>query len=49
MGRSLTREKGRYLMGDTKTKKGRRRVNLEKGAKQLHEGVVNDRDGRSGR
>ncbi len=28
VGRSLTREKGRYLMGDTKTKKGRRRVNL---------------------
>jgi integrase len=27
VGRSLTREKGRYLMGDTKTKKGRR-VNL---------------------
>jgi len=28
VARSLTREKGRYLMGDTKTKKGRRRVNL---------------------
>jgi integrase len=28
VGRSLTREKGRYLMGDTKNKKGRRRVNL---------------------
>ena len=28
VGRSLTREKGRYLVGDTKTKKGRRRVNL---------------------
>ncbi len=28
VGRSLTREKGRYLLGDTKTKKGRRRVNL---------------------
>ena len=28
MGRSLTREKGRYLLGDTKTKRGRRRVNL---------------------
>jgi integrase len=28
VGRSLTRDKGRYLMGDTKTKKGRRRVNL---------------------
>ena len=28
VGRSLTREKGRYLLGDTKTKKGRCRVNL---------------------
>ncbi len=28
VGRSLTRERGRYLIGDTKTKKGRRRVNL---------------------
>lgn len=28
VGRSLTREKGRYLMGDTNTKKGCRRVNL---------------------
>ena len=28
VGRSLTREKGRYLVGDTKSKKGRRRVNL---------------------
>lgn len=28
VGRSLTREKGRYFLGDTKTKKGRRQVNL---------------------
>ena len=28
VARSLTREKGRYLPGDTKSKKGRRRVNL---------------------
>ncbi len=28
VARSLTRDRGRYLMGDTKTKKGRRRVNL---------------------
>jgi integrase len=28
VGCSLTRERGRYLLGDTKTKKGRRRVNL---------------------
>ena len=28
VGRSLTREKARYLLGDTTNKKGRRRVNL---------------------
>jgi len=28
VARSLTRERGRYLLGDTKTKKGRRQVNL---------------------